>query len=81
MCMTILHAYLAEIDQAEDTPAGMQVVKVAVLKLNDLNERCEYELIETDQREEIWELMQTAFLEKAFAIPESGDITEEWRDW
>lgn len=79
--MTILHAYLAKVDQAQDTAAGMQAVKVAVLKLNDLNERCEHALIETEQREEIWELMQTAFLEKDFTVPESGEVTEEWRDW
>jgi len=80
-CMNILHAYLAEVAEATNTKTGMQTVKAAVLKLNELNERCEHELIETDQREDIAELMQAAFLQKAFAIPPSGDITEEWREW
>lgn len=80
-CMAVLNAYLAEVNKAETTEAGLKVVKVTVLKLNDLNERCEHALIETEQREDIWELMQSAFLAKAFALPESGDITEEWREW
>lgn len=80
-CMTILQTYLKEVDKAETTEAGLEAVKVTVLKFNELNERCEHTLIETDQREDIAELIQTAFLAKAFALPDSGDVTEEWREW
>lgn len=80
-CTSILRNYLTTIASAKSTEEGLQIVKRTVLRLNDLNERCDEALIETMQREEIWDIMQTAYVEQALAVPESGDVTEEWREW
>ena len=58
----------------------MKCVKKAVLALNKLNEKTDYALIETVERENIWELIQTSAVECGLQNP-AEDITEEWRDW
>ncbi|NJC27083.1 hypothetical protein [Neolewinella antarctica] len=80
-CIVILRDYLQEIKTAQSQDQAMETVKVAVLKLNDLNDACQGALIETGQREDIAELLQAAFVEKGFTVPPSGDITEDYRDW
>ena len=58
----------------------MNQVKELVLALNDLNEKTDYSLIETDAREAIWEIIQTSAID--CGLKEYGDdITEEWREW
>ena len=52
-CDTILAKYLEEIECATDRASSLGHVKDAVLALNELHERCGYERIETDQREDI----------------------------
>ena len=59
--------------------AAMPEVKSLILKLNELNSRCDECLIETDQREQICEFIDLVL--KDVAIPVEGDITEEWREW
>ena len=54
-------------------------VKQAVLALNALNKRCNGNLIETDQREDICELILVAAAQAGLHTDE--DITEEWREW
>ena len=54
-------------------------IKELVLKLNELNERCDECLIETDQREGICELIFTVMSKCGHSI--DSDITEEWREW
>ena len=54
-------------------------VKRVVLKLNKLNESCGGALIETDQREELCQLIQTAANKAGLKADE--DITAEWREW
>ena len=58
----------------------MKCVKKAVLALNNLNEKTDYALIETVERESIWELIQTSAVECGLQDP-ADDITEEWREW
>jgi hypothetical protein len=58
----------------------MECVKKAVLALNELNENTDYALIETEERENIWELIQTAAVDCGLQDP-ADDVTEEWRDW
>lgn len=58
----------------------MKIVKKTVLALNALNEKCEYELIETEQREDIAEIIILAGYLKGFN-DRDDDITEEWREW
>lgn len=60
--------------------AIMEQVKTLVLALNDLNEKTDYSLIETEAREAIWEVIQTSAV--ACGLKEyADDITEEWREW
>jgi hypothetical protein len=58
----------------------MKAVKTAVVKLNRLNEQCYGCLIETDQREQLCELIISA-AKRAGLVSTVYDITEEWRDW
>jgi hypothetical protein len=58
---------------------ALSEVKNLVISLNKLNERCDECLIETDQREEICELIFMALTNAS--IPFEGDPTEEWREW
>ena len=37
-------------------------------------------MIETEERENIWELIQTSAVECGLQDP-TDDITEEWREW
>jgi hypothetical protein len=80
-CGRILDAYLARIAA---TPPGyeegvMAAVQETVLALNVLNERCGCHLIETDQREQIGELINRAAAEAGVGSGE--DLTETWREW
>lgn len=79
-CEIILLAYVAAIEQAASKEAGMQAVKDAVIKLNKLNERCEHGLIETDEREQIAEIIISASADKGYNAPHE-DVTEQWREW
>ena len=81
-CEEILAQYLESL-AALPTPTdkdNMKCVKKAVLALNKLNEKTDYALIETVERENIWELIQTSAVECGLQDP-ADDITEEWREW
>ncbi len=79
----ILNAYYREMSCCFKAQSGnfMDSVKKAVLALNELNEKCDFSLIETDQREDICAyIIQTACFFN-FIQDENEDITGEWRDW
>ena len=81
-CENILLEYVESL-AALSSPADkdiMECVKKAVLALNELNENTDYALIETEERENIWELIQTAAVDCGLQDP-ADDVTEEWRDW
>ena len=81
-CKFLIYTYLealAEMVEPTDE-AIMEQVKNLVLALNELNEKVDYSLIETEAREAIWEVIQTSAVD--CGLKEYGDdITEEWRDW
>ena len=81
-CGALLAEYLtalSELREPEDDRIMAQVEKV-VLALNDLNEELDYALIETVEREAIWELIQTAAVDCGLQnVPD--DVTEDWREW
>ena len=81
-CAEIVDAYMASLRAlaAPDQVAIMQFVQTAVLQLNELNEVTEGALIETGEREALWELIQTAAVDSGLVTTEE-DITEEWREW
>ena len=81
-CERLLNNYvasLAALTQPTDQ-AIMQQVKSVVLALNKLNEETDYALIETEEREAIWEVIQGSAIACGLKNP-SDDITEDWRDW
>ena len=79
-CEEILLEFIDALSRAdENKEIIMGQVKETVLALNVLNEKCEYELIETDQREDICKLIITAV--KVAGLKTDEDVTEEWREW
>ena len=78
-CATILNNYLNELDKTTTKAEGMRVVKSTVMELNNLSEQRE-DLIETDEREQIAEIIILSSSKKGYNSPYE-DITEEWREW
>lgn len=80
-CGRILDAYLARVAGAThgDQDSIRAAVQEVVLALNVLNERCNGNLIETDQREQLCELILRAA--SAAGVGSGEDITEPWREW
>ncbi len=79
-CIALLLEFMFVVESESQTiDSAREHVKNLVISLNELNEKCDECLIETDQREEICD-----FIFKVVSnanIDFSGDITEEWRDW
>lgn len=80
-CEYVLGSFLAKVHSAGvgNSASVMAAVREAVLSLNALNESCDNSLIETDQREQICELIIQAAA--AAGVGSGEDITEEWREW
>ena len=81
-CGNILTHYLESLATLAD-PDDQQImgcVEQAVLALNELSEETDYAMIETEERESIWELIQTSAVECGLKNY-TDDITEEWREW
>lgn len=76
-CEKLLSEYLDELNRLEKPTDKtiMEQVKKTVLALNKLNKKTDYCLIETDAREEIWQIIQNAAIECGLSSP-SDDITE-----
>ena len=82
-CVKILDDYIDELIELGDNSsedAIMASVKKVVLALNELNERADYSLIETDQREYLCPFIQDAAINAGLPLT-PVDITEEWRMW
>ncbi len=79
-CRRLLDQHLVAISGARDRNSAKECVKATVMKLNELNEKAGYELIETDQREDICKYLIRAGALLGFNGPDE-DVTEEWRDW
>ena len=79
-CVEILHKYIQDLAKTNSKSNGMEIVKSTILDLNQLNENCNGQLIETSEREQIAEIITLAGNEKGYNSKEE-DITEEWREW
>lgn len=84
-CGEVLDEYIDTLialgDEADDKSI-MRCVQRVVQKLNQLNERCDYQLIETDQREEMVPYIIQAAEQAGLSLHRAEyDITEEWREW
>ena len=80
-CEAILTHYLESLAKLTN-PTNQEImdcVQKTVLDLNQLNEDTDYSMIETEERENIWELIQTSAVECGLQKP-ADDITEEWRE-
>lgn len=78
-CGILLAKFRNSITSGASHEEAMEQVKQLVLSLNELNERCEHSIIETDQREQICELIFQSL--SSAGIDFEGDVTEDWREW
>jgi hypothetical protein len=82
-CSEIMDDFLAVLGKAPDAQKNkyiMTAVKKTILSLNKLNEKCDGSLIETDQREDLAELINLAA--KHAGLESGADyITYKWREW
>lgn len=81
-CEALLDTYLNALNTINHPTDSeiMEQVRQIVLALNDLNEATDYCLIETNEREALWEVIQTSAIEAGLQNADE-DITAEWRDW
>ncbi|HZR35532.1 MAG TPA: hypothetical protein VFA75_09170 [Nevskia sp.] len=80
-CAAIIDHFLITLSKTGgDGDAILEAVKDTVLELNTLNDNCDGSLIETDQRETLCELINTA-AQDAGLETDLDDVTEEWREW
>ena len=81
-CSKIIDDYFVALSAITEPKGEKEItaaVKSAVVKLNKLNDKSDGNLLETDQREELCELILSAA--KQAGLESNEDITEEWREW
>ncbi len=82
-CGEIIGAFLDKLENVSAQNKNESIkdaVKTAVLELNQLNDDSEGNMIETDQREQLCEIIISA-ANSAGLVSDAYDITEEWREW
>lgn len=79
-CIVLLSDYSRNIFKTHSKEEALPVVKSTILKLNALNEKCNFSLIETNEREQIVEIVILVGNKMGYNSIEE-DITEEWREW
>jgi hypothetical protein len=79
-CVSLVNNFLVKIWDTDSKQSGMLAVKEVVLALNDLNEKCHHELIETEQREQLADIIILSGYLKNYNT-RNEDITEDWREW
>ena len=81
-CGAILDQFISEVMESEEKGNFDWVkskVKELILVLNAFNEKHKRTIIETDQREGIYDLISKVMEGAGHHVSE--DITEEWREW
>lgn len=79
-CAGLLSDYSTIVFKTHSKEEAMPIVKSTVLKLNNLNKKCNFSLIETNEREQIVEIIILVGNKMKYNSM-SEDITEEWREW
>ncbi len=79
-CENIVNEYLEKLPSTKSKKEGLKLVQKTVVALNKLNEKCDYELLETDQRELVCTIIINAGNLMGYN-EEDEDITEEWREF
>lgn len=82
-CEEIIDDYLKSVLSGDLSNAEiLKHVETTIVKLNKLNEKCDHQLIETGQREDICEIIIEAARLAGFVFSQDDeDITYEWREW
>ena len=83
VCKATLTDYLqAVMDCGQSDARIIKQVEATVKELNILNEKCDYSLIETGEREEICDIIINGARLAGYSFPGGHeDVTEQWRDW
>jgi len=76
----LVHYYNKMNEQVANSNNYMGIVKETVVKLNELNKKCDFSIIETDQREDICLFIIETAMQAGF-VSKFIDITEEFREW
>ncbi|MBK6688353.1 MAG: hypothetical protein IPG45_28015 [Deltaproteobacteria bacterium] len=76
----ILQDHVSALASATSEEDALAKLRNTVLRLNELNEKCNGELIETDQREDICAFLILAAVNRGFNAGRV-DQTESWREW
>lgn len=79
-CKSILIEFIQNIDKTSNREEGLKIVQSTILELNELNKKCDFDLIETNEREQIAGIIIGVGNQKGYNTL-SEDITEEWREW
>jgi len=78
-CVTNLLDFMAAIESEIQTEtSAKEHVATLLFSLNDLNESCDDDLIDNNQREDIVEFIEKALSAANITLP-GGDITAQWR--
>ena len=80
-CGIILDDYLSILATNPTDNGILSQVETTVKQLNELNEQCDYNLIETDEREQLCSIIIEAARLCGYQFSDDDDITAEWRDW
>ncbi|MFX3636231.1 MAG: hypothetical protein ACE3L7_29595 [Candidatus Pristimantibacillus sp.] len=78
-CGIILDNFIDQLVGTNSKDEIMASVKSVVEQLNDLNDRCDYALIETEQREDLCHFINKAV--NLAGCQTDEDMTLEWREW
>lgn len=89
----LLKDFIASIDQCStsdhDFPHVMQCIEALVVSLNQVNEEFDFEVIETDEREELCAFIDDVIIAKGIDIEALAaaqncgrhELTDQWREW
>ncbi len=79
-CMKLIENFVDKITKSKSKIEGLKLVDKVVIQLNELNNKCGGRLIETDQREDICQIIINAGFQKGYNS-KNEDTTEKLRDW
>jgi len=79
-CESILTDFITNIDKSSTIEEGTEIIKSTIFQLNELNKKCDFDLIETNERERIAEIIIKAGYKKGYNSL-NEDVTEKWREW
>lgn len=79
-CMSLINSYLNDLSKTKTKEEGLKAVEKLVTRLNRLNEKCQHQLIETDQREQICAIVILSGNIKGYNS-KTEDVTQNLRDW